>query len=99
MQPISGYCLFLVCALAPPVQTPLVAGSIPSFPVTIEVNAAKPIGDWKPIYRFFGADEPNYATMKDGQKLINELGRLRPGEVYFRDHNLLTSGDGTTAYK
>ncbi len=70
-----------------------------AFPVTIKVNAAKPIGDWKPIYRFFGADEPNYATMKDGRKLIGELGALRPGEVYFRAHNLLTSGDGTPAYK
>jgi hypothetical protein len=26
----------------------------------------------------FGADEPNYATMKDGKNLIAELGQLRP---------------------
>jgi hypothetical protein len=37
--------------------------------------------------------------MKDGRKLIGELGRLRPGSVYFRAHNLLTSGDGTPALK
>jgi xylan 1,4-beta-xylosidase len=67
--------------------------------VTIEVDAAKTKGALHPIWRFFGADEPNYAYMKDGQKLIAELGRLRPQSVYFRTHNLLTSGDGTPALK
>src|SRR5689334_4256193 len=70
-----------------------------SFPVTIRVDAAKPRGDLKPIWRFFGADEPNYAYMKDGSKLLGELGDLRRGEVFFRTHNLLTSGDGTPALK
>jgi xylan 1,4-beta-xylosidase len=56
-------------------------------------------GALPPVWRFFGADEPNYATMKNGQKLIGELGSLRPKEVYFRAHNLLTSGDGTPALK
>ena len=53
----------------------------------------------RPIWRFFGADEPNYATMKDGRKLIGELGALRPKQVYFRTHNLLNTGDGTPALK
>jgi xylan 1,4-beta-xylosidase len=70
-----------------------------AFPVRIEVDAAKPIGEMKPIWRFFGADEPNYATMKDGKRLLGELGSLRPGEVYFRTHNLLSTGDGTPALK
>ena len=39
------------------------------FPVAINVDASQPKGSSKPIYRFFGADEPNYATMKDGRKL------------------------------
>lgn len=70
-----------------------------SFPVTIHVDASRERGPLPPIWRFFGADEPNYAYMKDGRKLIAELGRLRPGSVYFRAHNLLTSGDGTPALK
>src|SRR4026208_369419 len=70
-----------------------------SFPVTIRVDAAKTTGDLKPIWRFFGADEPNYAYMKDGSKLLGELGDLRRGEGFFRTHNLLTSGDGTPALK
>jgi xylan 1,4-beta-xylosidase len=70
-----------------------------AFPVTITVDAAKPIGAMKPIWRMFGADEPNYATMKDGKKLLAELGELRPGDVFFRAHNLLCTGDGTPALK
>jgi len=70
-----------------------------AFPVTIHVDAAKTQGELKPIWRFFGADEPNYAYMAHGKKLLAELGELRPKQVYFRTHNLLTSGDGTPALK
>src|SRR5262245_63785663 len=67
--------------------------------VAITVQADKPRGELKPIWRFFGADEPNYAYMKDGKKLLGELGTLGTQQVYFRAHNLLTSGDGTPALK
>ena len=70
-----------------------------SIPVTITVDAAKPLGELTPIWRFFGADEPNYAYMKNGQKLLGELGRLGAPQVYFRAHHLLTSGDGSYALK
>jgi xylan 1,4-beta-xylosidase len=76
-----------------------VADETASFPVVIHVDAAQSLGELKPVWRFFGADEPNYAYMKDGRKLLAELGELRPGQVYFRTHNLLTSGDGTPALK
>ena len=69
------------------------------FPVAIRVDAAKTKGEWRPIWRFFGADEPNYAYMKHGQKLLAELGELAPQRVFFRAHNLLSSGDGTPALK
>ena len=69
------------------------------FPVTIRVDGASPGGELKPIWRFFGADEPNYAYMRHGQKLLAELGALAPKNVYFRAHNLLCSGDGTPALK
>jgi xylan 1,4-beta-xylosidase len=68
-------------------------------PVTIAVDASRVTGNLAPVWRFFGADEPNYATMKDGRKLLTSLGKLRSGEVYFRTHNLLSSGDGTPAFK
>ena len=70
-----------------------------AFPVSIKVDAGQTKGDLKPIWRFFGADEPNYAYMKDGRKLLAELGQLGTPQVFFRTHNLLTSGDGTPALK
>jgi len=66
---------------------------------SVRVDLNRRIGEMKPIWRFFGADEPNYATMKNGKALMGELGELRRGEVYFRTHNLLTSGDGSPSLK
>jgi xylan 1,4-beta-xylosidase len=77
---------------------PASSGSGP-FPVSIRVDATASPGPLKPIWRFFGADEPNYAYMPDGEKLIAEQGRLAPGRVFFRAHNLLTTGDGTPSLK
>src|SRR3954463_7070782 len=84
--------VILICCIhqAAPAET---------FPVTIRVDASKPKGELKPIWRFFGADEPNYAYMTNGRKLVGELGELAPKNVYFRTHNLLCSGDGTPALK
>ena len=81
------------CAVAG-AQTP-----VAPFPVTIRVDAAAPVGELTPIWRFFGGDEPNYAYMKDGRRLLAELGELAPNRVYFRTHNLLNTGDGTPALK
>jgi len=70
-----------------------------SFPVRIDVDARATGAPLVPIWRFFGADEPNYATLKNGRMLLAELGALKRGEVFFRTHNLLTSGDGKPAFK
>jgi xylan 1,4-beta-xylosidase len=78
--------------------TPAVAQPAP-FEVHVAVDAGKTERPVKPVWRFFGADEPNYATMKDGRTTLATLGGLAPDRVYFRAHNLLTSGDGTPALK
>jgi xylan 1,4-beta-xylosidase len=70
-----------------------------AFDVSIEVDGRKAAEEVTPIWRFFGADEPNYATMKDGRQLLGELGMLKKDDIYFRAHNLLSSGDGTPALK
>ncbi len=70
-----------------------------AFPVTIQVHAGQSKGELTPIWRFFGADEADYAYMKDGKKLLGELGQLGGQQVYFRAHHLLTSGDGAYALK
>jgi xylan 1,4-beta-xylosidase len=86
--------LLLAVGLLAAFTTPAAA-----FSVTVEVDAAKAVGALPPIWRFFGADEPNYGTRPEGEKLLMELGGLRPGEVYFRAHNLMTTGDGTPDFK
>ena len=68
-------------------------------PVSIQVNAAKTLGPLRPVWSFFGYDEPNYTYMKDGQKLLSELAALSPVPVYVRAHNLLTTGDGAPELK
>jgi len=70
-----------------------------AFPVTITVDAGKSLGELTPIWRYFGADEADYAYMKDGKKLLSELGQLGGPQVFFRAHHLLTSGDGSYALK
>jgi xylan 1,4-beta-xylosidase len=67
--------------------------------VDVQVDAGNPTGTLPRPWRYFGADEPNYATTESGEKLLAEIGRLAPGEAYFRTHNLLTSGDGTPSLK
>jgi xylan 1,4-beta-xylosidase len=53
----------------------------------------------KPIWAWFGYDEPNYTYMKDGKKLLSELSALSPVPVYVRAHSLLVTGDGVPALK
>lgn len=91
---VTAICLFAI-GLSP------VSGqeTTDSFPVSINVKAGDPMGPLPPIWRFFGADEPNYATMPDGKTLLGHLGQLRPRQMYFRAHNLLTTGDGTPDLK
>ena len=71
----------------------------PSFPVAIRVDATNVRGEMRPVWRYFGYDEPNYTYMKDGEKLLSQLSALSPNTVYIRTHNLLTSGDGRPALK
>ena len=68
-------------------------------PVTIEANMSNRIEPMKPVWAWFGYDEPNYTYMKDGVKLLGELQKMSYTPVFVRTHNLLTSGDGTAALK
>lgn len=68
-------------------------------PVMIRVDLGKTVGPYKPIYSWFGYDEGNYTTMRDGKLLLKELHDLSPVPVYIRAHHLLTSGDGKAELK
>jgi len=76
----------------------IVGAAFAQQPVTIEVGAATE-GPWRPVWRFFGYDEPNFTYMKDGKKLLSEIAALSPHTVHVRVHNLLTTGDGAAALK
>ena len=68
-------------------------------PVTIAVHAGQVTGKYQPDWNYFGADEPNYVSAENGKKLLRELHDLSPVPVYFRPHNLLTTGDGSGSLK
>lgn len=82
MMQLLSILLFLFCSIFSFAQ---------QTPVSIQIDASKPIGEMRPFWSYFGYDEPNYTTRKDGQKLLTELTRLSPTTVYVRTHNLLTS--------
>ena len=65
----------------------------------IRVNLAKVKAPMKPVWAWFGYDEPNYTYMKDGKKLLSEISALSPVPVYVRAHSLLVTGDGKAALK
>ncbi|HET7086727.1 MAG TPA: hypothetical protein VFI23_18315 [Rhizomicrobium sp.] len=68
-------------------------------PATLSVDLAKSIGLYRPIYSWFGYDEANFTTGRDGKKLLRELHDLSPVPVHIRAHHLLTSGDGIPELK
>ena len=57
-------------------------------PVAVTVDLGKPVGPYKPIYAWFGYDEANFTTGRDGKKLLRELRDLSPVPVYIRAHHL-----------
>jgi xylan 1,4-beta-xylosidase len=82
-------CWILLAAISAPAQDA----------VTIRVDASKTIGAFKPIYGYFGYDEPNFTYANNGRKLVGELARLSSAPVYIRTHFMLATGDGTAGFK
>ncbi len=90
MKRVTSFLAAILCA-----AIPLVAQE----PVAIQVDAQSKLGPFKPIYQYFGYDEPNYTYAKYGPKLIGELARLGPGTTYVRTHCMLCTGDGKYGFK
>jgi hypothetical protein len=67
--------------------------------VSIQVRFNQPEGHLRPIWNYFGYDEPNFTYAPNGKKLLGELTALHSAPVYVRVHNLFTSGDGTASLK
>jgi xylan 1,4-beta-xylosidase len=89
--------LLLACLILINVKNTFIQGQPVKSLISVDLNSE--LSEMKPVWAWFGYDEPNYTYMKDGKKLLTELSELSPVPVYVRTHNLLTSGDGTPALK
>jgi len=67
--------------------------------IEMRVDANATEGAFRPVWAYFGYDEPNYTYTANGKKLIGELAALSPVRVEIRTHHLLVTGDGAAALK
>jgi xylan 1,4-beta-xylosidase len=88
----------LVFAL-PPLLCPVSRTQQAPETVDIHVQADQSDGVMRPIWNYWGYDEPNYTYTGNGKKLLGELAALSPAPVYIRVHNLFTTGDGSASLK
>jgi xylan 1,4-beta-xylosidase len=51
---------------------------------TYQYRLKKELGEMKPIWAWFGYDEPNFTYMKNGKKLLSEIAALSPVPVFVR---------------
>jgi len=86
------YISFFIAALFP-----LICGAQTRVQVNVDLLTSE--GTFTPIYSWFGYDESNYTTTKNGQALLRELHALSPVPVNIRTHFLLASGDGKPELK
>lgn len=70
-----------------------------TYDVRIDVDAGVSRGAYKPLWNWWGYDEPNYTYTANGKKLLKAFTELSPEAPRVRTHNLLTSGDGKYALK
>ena len=63
------------------------------------MNASERLGAFRSNWNYFGYDEPNYTYAANGRKLVEELSALSADPVQIRTHFLLSTGDGTPAFK
>ena len=70
-----------------------------AYDVTISVHADQPTGAYRPLWNWFGYDEPNYTYTEHGKQLLRKLAELSPEAPRVRTHNLLSSGNGVAALK
>ena len=99
--PISIMAVFIISILCCVDQVVLAQNktNLVAENVSIDIDFNKQKGPLKPIWAYFGYDEPNYTYMKDGKKLLTEISKLSKVPVNVRAHSLLVTGDGVAALK
>jgi xylan 1,4-beta-xylosidase len=98
--PISIMAVFIICILCfDQVVLAQNKTNLLTENISIDIDFNKQKGPLKPIWAYFGYDEPNYTYMKDGKKLLTEISKLSKVPVNVRAHSLLVTGDGVAALK
>jgi xylan 1,4-beta-xylosidase len=95
----AGACAALLILPMPVQRMALAQVPAKAAPVSIQVHAGQSMGAYTPIWNYFGADEPNFVYAPNGRKLLGELSALSPVPVFFRPHNLFTTGNGEGSLK
>jgi xylan 1,4-beta-xylosidase len=95
MTRLSIRCIFFVLVLL----LTRAEGQETAPTVDVHVDISRSRGSFRPIWDFFGYDEPNYTYAPNGKKSLGEIAALSPAPAYIRVHNLLTSGNGTASLK
>jgi xylan 1,4-beta-xylosidase len=91
--------LMILCLVTTALSPATYAQQTSNNTVLIDIDYNTETSKLKPIWAWFGYDEPNYTYMKDGKKLLTQLSRLSKTPVYVRVHSLLVTGDGKAALK
>jgi xylan 1,4-beta-xylosidase len=91
--------LMILCLVTAALSPATYAQQTSNNTVLIDIDYNTETSKLKPIWAWFGYDEPNYTYMKDGKKLLTQLSRLSKTPVYVRVHSLLVTGDGKAALK
>jgi xylan 1,4-beta-xylosidase len=67
--------------------------------VRIDVDATAASTPLERVWAYFGYDEVNYTTTREGEALLHALARSNTAKVHVRTHFLFNTGDGTPALK
>ena len=88
--------IFCSCSTTENVQQEF-PGTTASDVISIDVDLNQTVGEMYPMWRYWGYDEPNYTYMKNGRKLVSELGQLSREPVFYRAHSMLNTDEGPRA--
>jgi xylan 1,4-beta-xylosidase len=76
-----------------------VVGAQSESAVTISVDATAAGPPLERVWAYYGYDEANYTTTKDGKELLRTLSAVNSAPPYIRTHFLFNTGDGSPALK
>src|SRR5512142_1349589 len=71
----------------------------PQNSVSIQVDAARPVGPLPHSWTYIGYDECNYTYTPEGEELLAKFQQFQEQPYYIRTHHLFCTGNGHGFYK